>query len=173
MAQTSRPSSTISSEWQPLSNVHTTVDEVLADDSDYGYCTDDGDGEPIQMTVGMSSIDDPVSAADHYLVIRGKSRYGAGDVELTVNLIQIGSPDATVATETFSVGSSTTFTTYTKTLSSSEANAISDYGALKVQVIAVDQDEADAETWVSWLYFQTGDAGSSSSASTLSLLGVG
>jgi hypothetical protein len=153
MTQYSRPTATVSrGSWSPISNLHLSIDEVLTDDSDTATVEDDGDGAANAMTLTMGSVSDPYSGASHVITTRAKTNYGWGNIRLVVKLLQAGTPDTTIATQTIAVGNSTTFTNYTMTLSVSEANAISNYGGLKVQVIATDLSEGDEITILSQLF---------------------
>jgi hypothetical protein len=160
MTQYSRPASTVDrGSWLPSSNLHLSIDEALYDDGDTATVEDDGDGTSYAMMLTMGSVSDPVSGSDHVISTRAKTQNGWGNVSLVVKLLQAGTPDTLIATQTISVGNSTTWTDYTMTLTSSEANAISNYAGLKAQVIATDLNESDEITVLSQLFLSVPDAG--------------
>ena len=134
MAQFARPDSDVSlGDWvdqgSGVSNIYTSIDESSASDSDY---VTNEQMMPSETTAkfGTSDVDDPESSSDH--VIRFRARHTGSARDLKVELFQSTTSKASV---TQSLSSS--FADYSYTLSSSEANSISDYTALRLHLVAV------------------------------------
>jgi len=102
-------------------NLYAGIDESSASDSDFVTSTDwsfDAD----DMTVGLGNVTDPSSAADHIVRYRAKGADGSmwgGVPDLTVALLETSTTRASQQ-----ITPATSFTDYSFTLSSSEANAI-------------------------------------------------
>jgi hypothetical protein len=128
MAQFLRPASDVSDgAWVPSAgaDLFATIDESSASDADYDYTE-----SASPFTVGLSSGTDPASSANHTVRYRAA---GNGALNLVVTLLQTATPIATW-TET---AASASFTDYSHTLSSGEADAITDYSALRLKFEAV------------------------------------
>jgi len=152
LTQYARPNSTISrGSWSPSSNLHLTIDETLVDDGDYTYVQDDGGSGEEPMTVTLSSVTDPVTATAHAWTVRAKKDTGTCrlDVELRQGASTVIATDSNYIT--------TGWVDYTYTLSSAEANAITNYSTLRFKIIAEDEAEEDGTTSVSWAYFSVPD----------------
>lgn len=107
------------------SSLYTTLDEIVADDSDYDYTPN-----PSTMEVRFSSLIDPVSSSSHTVSYRIK---GDGASTVTVSLRQGSS---TVISSWSHSPAPSTFTTYQQTLSGTEADSITDYTDLRLRVVA-------------------------------------
>ena len=101
-------------------------------DSDSISVTHDGFGSTETCRFTLSNVTDPSSSTDHKVVVRHATSgfYGAS---LTIKLLQGGT-----TIKSSSVSSTSSTTTTTLTLSASEANSISDYNALKLELQAVE-----------------------------------
>lgn len=130
-----------------FSNLYQAIDETTLDDSDYFYGTVDGDA----YAPTLSSVTDPLSSSGHIIRIRA-SAVSSSDSYIDVRLYQGVSIKASFATPFLS----SSFQTYTYTLTSVEADSITNYGALLlfVQVTNPTSDEIR----VSWAEFQVPSA---------------
>lgn len=133
MAQYARPSTdTETNGWVTqagsASNLFDAINEATADDADYVRISSPH-GEVLK--VDLSLVADPQSAAGHVVRYRiGKS--GAAAVNFLVSLRQGGTEIASWTH--YDVG--TTLTTQTQTLTTDQANAITDYGDLELRIAA-------------------------------------
>jgi len=147
------------------SNLHLLIDEASADDNTtYIESSADMDTSPDTAEFTLGDVDDPESAADHKLVYKAKGSAGFGfgsAPNMTVALYQGGTAIAS-ATNT---GLSGSYATTTITLSSSEANAISDYAALSVRVTRENAGMGDSVA-VTQVYFECPDAAEEEEAAT-------
>ena len=158
MTQYARPNSTISrGSWSPSSNLHLTIDEVLVDDGDYTYVEDDGGSGEEPMTVTLSAVTDPVTATGHGWTVRAKK--DTGNCRLDVELRQGAS--TVIATDSNYL--TTGWVDYAYTLSSAEANALTNYSTLRLKIIAEDEAEEDGTTYVSWAYLEAPEVASGAS----------
>lgn len=126
MAQTARPASTSSSgNWVAVgaATLHEAIDESSANDSDYASLLNPDS----KFKVKLGTLTDPESGSGHVLRYRLRSADGEG---MVVRLIQGASTE--IASWTHDPAP-TSFTTYNQTLSSGEANSISDYSDLYVE----------------------------------------
>jgi len=129
--QYARPSSDISNngEWTNSSgpSSYLLLDEVSPSDADYIQTTASPTGPLIVL--GLSAVTDPVSSADHTFSFRAVN--DSPDDTIVVSLYQ----GATlIASKTQILTAS--FATYTYTLSGAEADAITDYSDLRVQILS-------------------------------------
>tara|TARA_Y100000310_G_C20442210_1_gene696647 strand:- start:321 stop:860 length:540 start_codon:yes stop_codon:yes gene_type:complete len=137
------------------SNLHLLIDEASADDNTtYIESGAEMDTSPDTAEFTLGDVDDPESAADHKLVYKALGSGGFGPApNMTVALYQ-GSTAIASATNTSLSG---TYATTTITLSSSEANAISDYTALSVRITRGNANMGDSVA-VTQVYFECPDA---------------
>ena len=108
------------------------IDEAVASDSDY-IQVQDSDGSAETCEVGLGAVDDPGVATGHKVTFRASENSGMNVVTLVVLLRQGTTTIKTMTENTF--GSAETFE---HTLSSGEANSISDYSALRLHFTATD-----------------------------------
>lgn len=143
MSQFARPSADTSigdyvDQSDGTTNIYTTIDESSASDADYIKSTAAPSSEP--YVTALTSVTDPVSSSGHVIRVRARNGVSGGQaVDLTVQLRQgysnEGSQGTLIATlSQASVASS--FTDYTATLSSSEADAITAYDDLVLRIVA-------------------------------------
>jgi hypothetical protein len=133
MPQFARPSSDVTTtNWTRSTGTnayYTYVEETTADDNDYLQTTVTNSG----LELGLSSVTDPVSSSGHIVRIRTWSTGGAAAEGRTILLLQGSTTIATVATgnPTRTVGSQVNFT-----LTSAQADSITDYSNLRIRVTA-------------------------------------
>ena len=143
-------------------NLYSHVDETSVDDSDYIESVD-GMASADTVELGLSSVTDPENAANHTVFYRAKISEGmmGGGPDLTIALFQGGSQ---IATKT-DAGLTTSFSDDNLNLSTSEANAITDYGDLRIKFTRAAGGGAGGETaTVSWCFFSCDNAAASSIA---------
>ena len=124
--------------------------------NDTTYITENGSFFPSDCDLALSGLSDPSDHNDHVLRIRARHDGGPDSsfYTLAYNLYQGASLIAG-----FSAGGlSTTWTTFSGTLSTSEASNISDYAALNVRLQANTFNTADAVR-VSEVELEVPDAG--------------
>lgn len=163
MAQFARPDSDVSNagSWAPNSgsDLFAVIDESSTDDSDYVSVFGGMSGSSKEFEVGLGNITDPQSSAGHKFVVRSLDTTGVGAVQMTFLLKQGSTTIASSGPQSMS-GSPANYTT---TLSSSEADSITNYNDLRIHVGAVDSMMMDAEMRVFQAYFEAPDAPASSS----------
>jgi hypothetical protein len=120
------------------SNIYTKIDEVTYDDADY-IRSPLAPSSSVYVTK-LSNLEDPVSSSGHVLRTRyAKDAAGGATINLVVELrqgyVNEGTPGTLICTRTFN-GISETFTTDAYSLSSGEADAITDYTSLYVRMVA-------------------------------------
>ena len=121
--QYARPDADVSDgAWLPStgSDLYACIDETTYSDTDYIYTT-----SLSSCTVSLSTLSDPSSSDNHTARYRAK---GDGATDLVVTLKQ-GSTTIATWTET---NASSTMTTYEHTLTSGEADSITDYSDLRL-----------------------------------------
>jgi hypothetical protein len=160
MTQYARPDSDVSNNgsWDLSdgSDLYALIDESSTDDSDYVSVSDPGDADFI---VGLSDVTDPSSAADHKVYYRA-SDDSDGDGALTVVLLETTTARATSLNE----GMSASLAQYTFTLSSAEANSISNYNNLRLSFSANDEMAMGLTVKVTQAWFQCPDDGGGAGA---------
>ena len=122
--QYARPASdTAAGGWIPISgsDLYAMLDEEVASDVDYIYCV----AETV-ATVALSPVNDPFSSLAHTVRYRAK---GDGSTDLKVYLMQ-GAVEVASWTET---AVDTDWQDFAHTLSSGEADAITDYTVLALK----------------------------------------
>ena len=151
MSQYARPISDISNtgdtwELSSGSDIYALLDEVTPNDSDYIY-TESSDTNT--CVLGATSLTDPVSSADHVI----RYRYlGQANNELIVSLYQ-GTTKIMDCPQTGTAGS---WTTVAITLTGTQADSITDYGALRFQIWG--DDYFFDRLYVSWVELEVPDA---------------
>lgn len=119
-------------------NLHLSVDESSTDDDDLIQSDSDDDGmgggtTPDWIKFTLSDVDDPESAADHKVVYRAIGSGMMAAPSLIWSLRQGGTEkagDTNSSLNNSSMGGS--ISAHTHTLSSDEANAITDYDDLQI-----------------------------------------
>lgn len=143
MAQFARPASTITIDtWTDevggTTNIHTHIDEAVADNNDYIRSAQAPTTDP--YVCKLSSVTDPLASGGH--VVRyyyGKDVSGGAQIDIVVQLRQgytnEGSPGTLIASATHT-DVAAGFTLGSFTLSSGEADSITDYTDLYIRVTA-------------------------------------
>ena len=159
MTQYSRPDNDPSqtTNWAPStgSDLFAMIDEASPDDADYVSVQDQMSGTTETFKVDLSTVTDPVSAASHKVTVRAKDSVGMGTIALTVKLLQGATTIANITSFSLS-GSSPA--DYTYTLSTGEANSITDYSSLLLEVSATDSMMSGTTTTVYQAFFECPDA---------------
>ena len=126
-AQFSRPSADVSTgTWTASSgsDLYAMLDETAASDADYITTTGTSTCE-----VALGTLSDPASSSGH--IVRYRIAADAGGI-----VVRLRQGTTTIATWTHSPAP-TSLTTYEQTLTSGEADSISNYSALALQFEAV------------------------------------
>jgi hypothetical protein len=126
--QTAAPTSDISAGgWNPSTGgtLYGTIDETTADDADYDIDMSSGS----TMEVKFAGLTDPASSTGHIVRYRVKGATGS----LVVSLRQGAGTE--IASWTHNPAPSSA-TTYEQTLTSGQANAITDYSDLRLRVVS-------------------------------------
>ena len=165
MTQYARPDADVSNDgsWQNASagsELYSSIDESSTDDTDYVTAQPSGGAETFVVT--LSNVSDPSSAADHKVYYRASDDSG-GDAELVITLKQ-GS--TSIASSTNS-SISASITAYNFTLSSTEANNISDYDDLKLSFAGDDPDSMGIALVITQAWFQCPDTGGGGGATAI------
>jgi len=155
MTQYARPNADVSAgNWTPStgSDLYAMIDEASPNDSDF-ISVDDSGGSTETCQVDLSSVTDPVASNLHVVTVRASEASGMSVITLDVTLKQGAT---TIASNTFSTltGSATD---YTFTLSSAEANSITNYGALSLVFAATDSMSMMTTTTIYQAFFECGD----------------
>ena len=148
-------------------NLYSYIAEPSVDDSDYIQSIDSS-ASADTVILDLSSVTDPENAANHTVFYRASVAAGmmGGTPDLTVALFQGASQ---IATKTDS-GVTTSFSDDNLNLSTSEANAITDYGDLRIKFTRAAGGGAGGETaTVSWCFFSCDAAASSSAIAPISM----
>mgnify|MGYP001617717544 FL=1 len=116
-----------------VTNIHLTIDEVVADDADYIRSV----ASPINeaYVCSLSNVTDPVSSTGHIIRMRTAVDLAAQESldfthQLRMTYVSEASQGTLIASQTRLGVTSTTWTTSAYTLSAAEADAITDYNAL-------------------------------------------
>lgn len=137
-------------------NLYQSIDESSASDSDYVISTDSGYSAD-NMTVGLSNVTDPENAANHVVRYRAKGDAGMG-MGGSVPSLTVALLEGTTQRASSTNGSvATSFTDYNFSLSTSEANAISDYTDLRLKFTRAAAGSGPSIT-ISQAYFECDDA---------------
>ena len=158
MTQYARPDSDISAtNW---TGAYTAIDEETPNDSDYitGSSSANGTDE-----VGLSNVTDPASSANHVIKFRARQSGTPGHQRyLTLVLCQGSTGIAITPTATLD---GSTWTDYSYTLSSAEADALTDYTDLRLRIISSGDVGAPSgsrrSVYVSWVDFEVPDVAGS------------
>ena len=145
--------------------LYTQIDEASADDDDY-ISGDDGSCGGVNCQVGLSDVDDPSSATNHKVYYRITDEDGSGST-LLVKLMQASTVIASQTTDL-----TEEFVTYNFTLSSTEANNISDYSNLRLDFTFTDDECMGLVGKISQAYFECPDAAAAAATSEAFLLFV-
>ena len=147
MAQFTRPSSDITTDWT-TTPLWSKLDEAIADDGDFIT----GTGNAKTFEVKLSAITDPGIDTGHVIRIRARATGGQAAEKLnTWGLYQGATP---IVTQNASITRGS-FNEYSIALSEVEASAITDYSDLRVRGLT---SQGASETIdVSWAEFETPD----------------
>ena len=160
MTQYARPDSDVSNDgsWEASagSDLYALIDESSTDDSDYVQVG----GQPYDaiFVVTLSDVTDPSSAADHKVYYRAS--YDGGFGSLTVVLLETTTARATSVNEDIS----DSITQYEFTLTSGEANSITNYNNLRLSFSWLDETESGVVGRVTQAWFQCPDDGGGAGA---------
>jgi hypothetical protein len=132
------------------SSLFECVNEVSADDGDY---INSPGGTPNYCELGLSSVDDPSSSSNH--VLRARAKRLSGGATGTAVLYEGATPRATL-TLTLDAG----YVTATYTLTTGEADSISDYTNLSIRL---NQTTNNKDLSVSWVEFEVPDVSTGAS----------
>lgn len=111
-------------------NIYQSIDEAIASDADY-VTGDNNTNDSYEFHIGDPS--DPLSPSGHVISYRYRKDASGGNARnLTVALVQ----NTTVIASNLHESISETWTDGTFTLTSTEANSISDYTDLRIRVAA-------------------------------------
>lgn len=171
MAQYARPESVIAnpgSSWgvSGAATIPEAIDETSPSDSDYIYTPD----EAANLIVEFSDVTDPQSSSGHTVRVRWRSLRDSTPPEKgTMALYCSTTPIRVLATdETLP----TSWTTETYDLTTTEADNITDYGALRLHAYA-NTLGSNEEMQISWAEIEVPNVPTAGGASNLMLLGVG
>ena len=142
-------------------NLYSYVDDTSVGDSDYIESIDSS-ASADTVILDLSSVSDPGNALNHTVFYRAKVAAGmmGGTPDLTIALFQ-GDAGSPIATKT-DTGVTTSFSDDNLNLSTSEANAITDYGDLRIKFTRAAGGGAGGETaTVSWCFFSCDSVDSS------------
>jgi hypothetical protein len=156
MAQYARPDADVSAgNWGPStgSDLYAVIDEAVTDDSDYISVTDsDGSAETCQVELG--GVTDPVSDSGHIITVRASEDSSSSVVALVITLKQ-GATTIATYTESSITGSATN---YPHTLTTGEADSITNYSALSLVFAATDGMGMGTTTTIYQAFFECGNA---------------
>ncbi len=119
-------------------DIYTGIDEVTAEDAEY-IRSPSAPSNEVYVTALTTSLEDPVSSTGHIQRVRyAKSASGGATIGLVVELrlgyVNEGSQGTLIATHTYA-DISDTITTSAETLTSGEADAITDYTDLALRFV--------------------------------------
>lgn len=169
MAQFARPDSDVTTaSW---TDAGTPLWSKLDDNSDADLIRHVA-GSNSTCEVTLSNVTDPASSAGHVLRLRANKDLGVSDnVAVTARLQQGGVTKATLGTGNLT----DVFQTFTHALSAAEADSITDYADLTVEL-----DQAwtadlglDPKAQVAWLELEVPDVAAAAASKSLLLQGVG
>ena len=150
MAQISKPDADITDGgWKRSDDDTNTNLYQLVSDGTTTYIYEGSAGSPTTCTLGLENLSDPSSSSSHTITVSGKYVDSASNV--TFYILQgasiIGGGTGTLTTS---------FASYTYTLTASEADSISDYNDLRIRI---GTNFAFDTTQVSHAQFSVPDAG--------------
>ncbi|MHC4941653.1 MAG: hypothetical protein ACYTG7_01395 [Planctomycetota bacterium] len=152
--QYARPSGTVSGgSWTATGapTLHEATDEVTPND-DTDYMVTGTDADIAELTLG--SLTDPSSSVDHIIRFRMRTTGSGSKERCEIQLFQGAVLIATTDTQQ----SRPDYTTFTYTLSSSEADAITNYADLRFKVLSSNMGAGETVV-VTWMEFEVPDAG--------------
>jgi len=157
MTQYARPSADESTPWTGWTGSYTAIDEVSANDSDYLTGAGETNGTAY---VSLGSVTDPESSSEHILRYRVWQQDKSFDRTCTVSLKQGAS---TITSDVIDLSTfKGTPTQFNQTLSSGEADTISDYSDLHLELLAGGSIGAPAKNqasiYFSWAVLEVPDA---------------
>ncbi len=136
MSQYARPSAdTVRTAWTDqaagTTNIYTTIDETSYSDADYIKTSAPPGANEFETL--LSSVEDPLSSTGHTIRWRRqKDAAGGAQIDLTVRLLQ----GATQITSQADANLANGWTSTAYTLSSGEADAITNYADLRLEFVA-------------------------------------
>lgn len=142
MAQYARPDSDITVGGWTTEPLYASVDESSANDTDY-IARQGADGTCV---LGLSSVSDPNVHTDHVLRVRSR-KIGAGVINSLTATLYCGA--TSIASTACSL--TTSFVTTELTLSEAQAQAITDYADLRVQLASDWVSGSLTGAYVSWV----------------------
>jgi len=156
MAQYARPSSDIqTTNWNNsgVGAYYQDIDEVTPSDSDYVYTNAMAE---TALIVGLNAVNDPGSSTNHIIRFRAKSAKASKGPESCECVLYQGTTQiATTGVQTLTRDA---YNSFQYELSPAEADAITDYSALRLHFIPSPGSGKDDEIHVSWAEFQVPDA---------------
>ena len=170
MTQYARPDSDVSvGSWSDSdesgSDLYTYIDEASVDDNDYVYL-DMSMEDFTPATFGTSNVTDPESSSDHKVYYRGwADSAGPGMVPGTlVAKLYVGASLVATDPSVREMSDDGSKETFIWTLSTAQANAISSYSDLRLQIVAADPEMTMTNIYCSWAFFECPDAVAPSAA---------
>ena len=163
MTQYARPDSDVSDgSWVNQAgnntNLYQSIDESGGeDDSDYVISTDDSSASDT-MEVGLSNISDPQGSSSHVVRYRAKGSDPSGFYGIPSLTVSLRQGTGTEIASSTNSSLTTSFADYNFTLSTSEANAITDYSDLRLRFVRAAGNGASETNLVSEAWFETPDA---------------
>ena len=137
------------------SDLFEEIDEETANDSDHIEATDSGMSDEVAIFT-LSDVTDPSSSADHKVIYRvqGTDEMESGGPQITVQLLE----NSTSRASWTRTPSTSAITTYTETLTSTQADSITNYANLKLKV-TLNAGAGGDTMYVYQAYFECPDAG--------------
>ena len=129
MVQTGLPTATVSNNWTVTSSP--SAHEALASSSDSSLIETNIVGETCR--VNIYSLTDPVSSIDHIIKFRGQATGSGGGEKVKVLLFEGATQRAISGKISLTRGS---FNPFSYTLTAVEADSISDYTDLRIEILA-------------------------------------
>jgi hypothetical protein len=155
MTQYARPNSDIqTANWTKSTGAtfYGCIDEATYDDGDYIYSNA---GQTSQIQMGLSPVTDPVSSINHTIRFRAKSEGSATPEKITAYLYEGTTLRASYQTGNLTRG---TYNEFSYTLSAAEADAIGNYGNLRLYFTPSSGIGSSDSVYVSWAQFEVPDA---------------
>ena len=153
------------------SNIYQSIDESSANDSDYIANSADGMTTPDWAKFSLGDINDPESGSNHKIIYRAVGTWMMTEPSLIVSLYQSTTQIATATNSSLNNQASFgSFATYTITLTSSEANNISDYDALAIWFKRSPTGDMADDVKISQAYFECPDAAAAAAATSPAFL---
>lgn len=157
MTQFLRPASDVSTGGWTATPLFEKLDETVADDVDFiesaNGPTDPGD----PCVIGLDSGGDPQSSTDHVLRVRIKKNSGGGAAVVGA-VLALKQGTTTIASAEHLDEGAQQWSTKELTLTGTEADSITDYTDLRVEITALQTTGASRRMQVSWAEFECPDA---------------